>query len=115
MTETSSHEVQSSALQRRIDRMFVQDCWFAWVGLALLWVTIGYVYLSTFKLIADSSVRIAISIGAFLVLLFNSASIGAMIRHYKQDKDHIYGLDIRHQDENRARKIGAAIETVMRT
>jgi hypothetical protein len=27
-----------------------------------------------------------------------------MIRHYEEDKDHIYGLDIRHLDENRASK-----------
>jgi len=36
-----------------------------------------------------------------LLLLFNTASITAMIRHYGNDKEHIYGVDIRHLDAGR--------------
>jgi hypothetical protein len=32
------------------------------------------------------------------VLLFNTASIFAMIRHYSGDKEHIYGLDLHYLD-----------------
>lgn len=92
------------SIRKRIDTMFARDRWMAWVALCLLWLTIGYVYTSVDDYVSDSSVRIALSIGALLVLIFNSASIAAMIKHYKEDKEHIYGLDIRHLDENRARK-----------
>ena len=43
-------------------------------------------------------------IGGAAVLLFNTASIGAMVQHYQEDKDFIYGLDIKHLDEMRGRK-----------
>ena len=32
------------------------------------------------------------------MLLFNSASIVAMIKHYSDDKEHIYGLDLHYLD-----------------
>ena len=38
------------------------------------------------------------ALGVGIVLLFNTASIFAMIRHYSGDKEHIYGLDIHYLD-----------------
>lgn len=91
-------------MQKRIDRMFARDRGMACIALLLLWITLGYVYISIASSAADPSVRVALSIGVVGVLVFNTASILAMVRHYKEDKNHIYGLDIRHLDENRARK-----------
>jgi hypothetical protein len=96
------------ATRKRIDRMFGRDRLMARIALLLLWVTLGYVYVSVTASTSDPAVRIALSIGAAAVLIFNTASIFAMVRHYKEDKDYIYGLDIRHLDENRARKAEAA-------
>jgi len=48
--------------------------------------------------------RIVLLIGGAAVLLFNTASIGALVRHYKEDKQFIYGLDIKHLDEMRGHK-----------
>jgi hypothetical protein len=92
------------AMRRRIEAMFVRDRRMARIALLLLWVTLGYVYIAVTAYTSDPAVRIALSIGVGAVLVFNTASITAMVRHYKDDKDHIYGLDIRHLDENRARK-----------
>lgn len=44
-----------------------------------------------------------------LVLLFNTASVVAMLRHYDEDRAHIYGIDIHHLDEHRARARKAAL------
>ena len=48
--------------------------------------------------------RIILVIAAAAVLIFNTASMGAMVKHYKEDKDFIYGLDIKHLDEMRGKK-----------
>jgi len=40
-------------------------------------------------------------IAAFVLVVFNTASITAMIRHYSEDKEHIYSVDIRHLDAGR--------------
>ena len=92
------------AIRKRINQMFSRDRRMAQIALLLLWVTLGYVYFAVTSQTTDLFVRVALTIGAVAVLVFNSASILAMIRHYEEDKDHIYGLDIRHLDENRARK-----------
>lgn len=92
------------AIRKRINQMFSRDRRMAQIALVLLWVTLGYVYFAVTSQTSDLFVRIALTIGAGAVLVFNSASILAMIRHYQEDKDHIYGLDIRHLDENRAAK-----------
>jgi hypothetical protein len=39
-----------------------------------------------------------VSVGAALVLIFNTASIAAMLSHYAADKEFIYGLDIKALD-----------------
>ena len=69
--------------------------------MVLLWVTIGFVYFATDQFIIDNTLRVVLIIGALLILIFNTASMLAMIKHYQADRDHIYGLDIKHLDENR--------------
>lgn len=91
-------------IRKRIDKMFGRDRAMAWIFLVLLWVSTSYVYWAVCANLMDTKVKIALTIGAFAVLIFNTASILAMIKHYKEDKGHIYGLDIRHLDENRARR-----------
>ena len=69
--------------------------------MVLLWVTTGFVYFATDQFIIDNTLRVVLIIGALLILIFNTASMLAMIKHYQADRDHIYGLDIKHLDENR--------------
>lgn len=86
-------------LARRIDRMFARDRAFALTMVAMLWVCVGFVYLAVDAHVRDGGIRAALIIGATLLLVFNTASILAMVRHYREDREHIYGLDIRHLDE----------------
>ncbi len=48
--------------------------------------------------------RIVALLSAAAVLVFNTASIVAMLRNYAADKDFIYGLDIKMLDEARRQK-----------
>lgn len=88
-------------VRARIDAMFFRDKAMAWVFIVLLWVSIVFVYFAIIGFVEDGAMRVVLSIGALLLLIFNTASMLAMIRHYAEDKDHIYGLDIKHLDENR--------------
>ena len=38
-----------------------------------------------------------------VILLFNTAAILAMLRHYREDRDFMYGLDIKFLDEAKGR------------
>ena len=88
-------------VRARIDAMFSRDKAMGWVLIVLLWVSIVFVYFAIIGFVEDGAMRVVLSIGALLLLIFNTASMLAMIRHYAEDKDHIYGLDIKHLDENR--------------
>ena len=39
-----------------------------------------------------------------IVLLFNTAAILAMLRHYREDRDFMYGIDIKFLDEAKGRR-----------
>ncbi len=93
-----------SDLKLRIEAMYKRDVLVAWAFVVGLWLTIIFVMIGTWSLAPEGPWRIVLLCGGAAVLVFNTAAIGAMVRHYKEDKDFIYGLDIKHLDEMRSHK-----------
>jgi hypothetical protein len=93
-------------LNQRIEAMFRRDRLGAWLLVFVLWcATLSVLFLS-WPYVPDSRVRLVLAIGAIAVLIFNTSSIAAMLKHYHTDKQFIYGLDIRTLDALKARKNG---------
>ena len=93
-----------SDLNQRIEAMYQSDKRGAWRLVGLLWIAILFVLFMSWPYIPDSGVKAVVLIAAAAVLVFNTASIGAMVKHYQEDTEFIYGLDIKHLDaakENR--------------
>jgi protein-S-isoprenylcysteine O-methyltransferase Ste14 len=90
--------VQPKTMTDRIDTMFTQDRTWAMALVIALWITVFFVMLAIRSFIPDPTIEIVCWIAAGLLLLFNTASIFAMFRHYAKDKAHIYSVDIRHLD-----------------
>ena len=90
--------VQSKTMKDRIDAMFVQDRSWAMALVVGLWLTVFFVMLAIRGFTADPKIEIVCWAAAGLLLLFNTASIFAMFRHYAADKEHIYSVDIKHLD-----------------
>ena len=76
--------------------------WGAAVAVAL--IVILFVLFMSWPHIPDSGVRIVSLLAAAAVLIFNTASIAAMVKNYAADKDFIYGLDIKTLDESRKKQ-----------
>jgi hypothetical protein len=89
-------------LKSRIQRMYVQDCAMAYVDMLLLWASIIFVLVSILSIVEDSNIRLIMMISSVLLLAFNTASVFAMTSHFADDKQFIYGLDIKHLDERRS-------------
>lgn len=87
------------SVSSRVESMFARDRMMALTCVAVLWITIVFVYFAIAPLVSSGVMKLVLAVGAVLLLLFNTASMFAMVRHYREDKDHIYGLDIRHLDE----------------
>ncbi len=88
----------------RIDSMYANDRRWALTLVAILWIVTLFTLYMIWPLIPDGNVRIVASVAAALVLIFNTASISAMVKHYAEDKDFIYGLDIKNLDAMRERR-----------
>jgi hypothetical protein len=93
-----------SDLNQRIEAMYRSDVRGAWAFVVVLWIVILFVLFMSWPHIPDGTVRIVALLAAAAVLIFNTASILAMVRNYAADKDFIYGLDIKLLDEARRQK-----------
>ena len=93
-------------LRERIETMYQRDRAVAYAFVIGLWLALIFVFFQVWPLIpADNTgLGYVLIIAGAAVLIVNTASIGAMVKHYQEDKDFIYGLDIRHLDEMRARQ-----------
>lgn len=91
-------------LKERIETMYRRDVIVAWAFVVGLWFALIFVMIATWNVAPDGTLRTVLIIGGAAVLVFNTAAIGAMVKHYKEDKEFIYGLDIKHLDEMRGSK-----------
>jgi hypothetical protein len=89
-------------LDQRIEAMHKRDVLVAWAFVIGLWFAIIFVAIATWDLAPDGTARIILLCAGAVVLLFNTAAILAMLRHYREDRDFMYGLDIKFLDEARA-------------
>lgn len=90
-----------ATFKARIDAMFHRDCVFGWVFVVWLWTTYLFVYFaitSVSEAAGSGGVQVALIIGGLMVCIYNTASIGAMVKHYAEDRDFIYSVDLRHLD-----------------
>ncbi len=91
-----------SDLDQRIEAMHRSDVRIAWAFVVGLWLAMIFVAYATWDLAPDAGSRILLLIGGAVILVFNTAAIMAMLKHYREDRDFMYGLDIKFLDEARA-------------
>jgi hypothetical protein len=92
-----------SDLNQRIEAMYQGDKRGAWLFIVALWVAVLFVLFMSWPYVPDTTVRVVALIAAAAVLIFNTASMTAMLSHYAEDKEFIYGLDIKHLDQMKGR------------
>ena len=87
-----------SDMTTRIETMHKRDVQVAWAFVTALWVSIIFVGLATWSLAPSSGARAVLLIGGAIILILNTAAIIAMLKHYREDRDFMYGLDIKFLD-----------------
>lgn len=98
------------ALQPRIDKMLRRDERMGGALVVFVWLAVAFVFFAIHAWVSDPAIRWVLLAAGGVLLLFNTASMVAMIRHYHEDKQFIYELDIRHLDANRQVKAVPAAE-----
>lgn len=84
--------------------MHRRDVAIAWAFVIGLWLAIIFVAVATGGLAPDGTTRILQLCAGAVILIFNTAAILAMLRHYREDRDFMYGLDIKFLDASRGRE-----------
>jgi Co/Zn/Cd efflux system component len=84
--------------------MHRRDVLVAWAFVIGLWCAVIFVAIATWDLAPNGTARVLLMIAGAVVLIFNTAAILAMLRHYREDRDFMYGLDIKFLDEARGRR-----------
>ena len=95
--------MQKSASDIRVQSMYAGDRRWAIFAVVVLWATYAFVFWKVLPEVGTPEVMWVLAVAGGIVLLFNTASIFAMIRHYAGDKDHIYGLDLHYLDALRVK------------
>ena len=78
--------------------MHRRDVGIAWAFVIGLWFAIVFVLWATWDIAPSATARTVLVIGGIVVLAFNTAAILAMLAHYREDRDFIYGLDLKFLD-----------------
>ena len=90
-----------AGLEGRVAAMHRRDVWVAWVFVLGLWVAMFFVAIATWDLAPNAVARLLLLGAGVVILVFNTAAILAMLRHYREDRDFMYGLDITFLDASR--------------
>lgn len=93
-----------SDLNQRIGAMHRRDVQVAWAFVIGLWFAIIFVAVATWDLAPNGIARTLLLCAGAVVLVFNTAAILAMLKHYREDRDFMYGLDIKFLDESRGHR-----------
>ena len=101
--DRNTHKGLDPATAARAEAMHVRDRWSALAILAVLWATLIYTYAVVPHGFLQSGIGVVLTISGALLLLFNTSSVLAMLSHYREDRDHIYGQDLHNLDLNRQR------------
>ena len=104
MAVTSQLPQEAETLSDRIDRMHKRDRLGAIAFVLALWVTILFTLWGIWGQITLPALRVILIVSGGSLLIFNTASIVAMLRHYADDREFIYGLDLKHLDEMRRQR-----------
>ena len=91
-------------LNARIEAMHKRDVQVAWAFVIGLWFAIIFVAIATWSWAPNGPARVMLLIGGAIILILNTAAILAMLRHYREDRNFMYGLDIKFLDAARAQK-----------
>ncbi|TNC72162.1 hypothetical protein [Rubellimicrobium roseum] len=82
--------------------MHRRDTAAAWAFVLGLWFAILFVLWATWDIAPSATARTLLLVGGVAVLVFNTAAIIAMLAHYREDRDFIYGLDLKFLDALRS-------------
>lgn len=93
----------------RVAAMFGRDRAAAIFAVGMVWFVYAFTFWTMRQACDTCGITYLVLGGGACVVLLNTAAIAAMIRHYREDRDAIYGTDLYYLDRLREmRRAGEA-------
>lgn len=87
------------AVRQHMDRLYQRDRWMAIASVAALLVVLPFVYFAVLTHMPSPGTKIVLAGACAVLLIYNVASMVALVRNYRRDKDFIYRRDVAHLRE----------------
>lgn len=89
-------------VRRQMEAMFQRDRLMALVFVVALLIVMPFVLIAVWGDVPSDGVRVVLVASCAVVLIYNVASIFALISNYRRDRDFIYRRDVAHLRERAA-------------
>jgi archaellum biogenesis protein FlaJ (TadC family) len=87
------------AVQDQMDTMYQRDRWMAIASVVAMLVVLPFVYFAVLENMPGTGTKVVLAGAGIVLLVYNIASMVALVRNYRRDKDFIYRRDVAHPRE----------------
>jgi hypothetical protein len=87
------------AVQGQMNTMFQRDRWMAIISVVALLVVLPFTYITLLDNMPGTGTKVVLAVAGIVLLVYNVASMLALVRNYRRDKDFIYRRDVAHLRE----------------
>lgn len=96
-----SREMESDVRQQ-METMFKRDRLMAIVFVVAMLIVLPFVLIAVWSSVPSTGVKVVLVVSCAIVLLYNVASMLALVDNYRRDRDFIYRRDVAHLREREA-------------
>ena len=87
------------AVQRQMDTLYRRDRWMAIVSVVAMLIVLPFTYFALLDNMPGTGTKVVLAGACLVLLVYNVASMLALVRNYRRDKDFIYRRDVAHLTE----------------
>jgi archaellum biogenesis protein FlaJ (TadC family) len=87
------------SIQEQMDTMYQRDRWMAIATVVAMLIVLPFVYVVLLENMPGTGTKVVLAVSGIVLLVYNVASMLALVRNYRRDKDFIYRRDVAHLRE----------------
>jgi hypothetical protein len=87
------------SIQRQMDTLAFRDRGMAATSVIAMLIVLPFVFIALLDNMPNTGTKIVLLVAGLVLLTYNVASMLALVRNYKRDKDFIYRRDVAHLRE----------------
>jgi hypothetical protein len=87
------------SIQEQMDAMYQRDRWMAIATVVAMLIVLPFVFFALLQHMPGTGTKVVLAGSMIVLLAYNVASMLALVRNYRRDKDFIYRRDVAHSRE----------------